>query len=178
MPKLKVLDTSATSGSPVRVHEMIVNGQIKQYTFHVGQYLEMEEEEALKFNKDGFLVKQIDGGEIEKPAAGDDYLKARLKPGETIANFSELSAEALKVRAALLPNGEKLVKMKKDDMVKALLEAAGVTEEDDLLEDDEAAEAVVVRPASLVDTLVPPAQVEPVKPTEPLVVETAAGFGE
>lgn len=46
----------------------------------------------------------------------------KLTPNETIASLDELNAEALKVRAARLPGGDKMVRAKKEDIIAFIVE--------------------------------------------------------
>jgi hypothetical protein len=68
--------------------------------------------------------------------------KLVLRPDETIARLDELSREALVERAKRLPGGDKIARMKREDMLSALLAAnkpdMRVEEEDadDLVEPD------------------------------------------
>jgi hypothetical protein len=68
--------------------------------------------------------------------------KLVLRPDETIARLDELTREGLVERAKRLPGGDKIARMKREDMIAALLSAnkpdSRVEEEDadDLVEPD------------------------------------------
>lgn len=117
---LKVFDTSATSDAPVREHDIMFNGVIEKVKFNYGQPTVLPVEKALKFNKDGFIIKGMDDSHYEKPVQVDNVTQSRLAPGEVVAKLEELTTEALRIRVALKPNGEALAKAKKEELVEFL----------------------------------------------------------
>lgn len=117
---LKVFDTSATSEFPVRVHDTVFNGLIEKVTFNYGNPTVLPVEKALKFNKDGFIIKGMDDTLYEKPVQVDNVTQSRLAPGEVVAKLEELTTEALRLRAAVMPNGETVSKAKKEELVEFL----------------------------------------------------------
>ncbi len=117
---LKVFDTSATSDVPVREHDIMFNGVIEKVKFNYGQPTVLPVEKALKFNKDGFIIKGMDDSPYEKPVQVDNVTQSRLAPGEVVAKLEELTTEALRIRVALKPNGEALAKAKKEELVEFL----------------------------------------------------------
>lgn len=121
---LKVFDTSATSEFPVREHDIVFNGVIEKVRFQYGQPTVLPMEKALKFNKDGFIIKGMDDSPYEKPVQADNVTQSRLAPGEVVAKLEELTTEALRIRVALKPNGEALAKAKKEELVEFLKGAA------------------------------------------------------
>lgn len=133
---LKVFDTSATSDAPVREHDIMFNGVIEKVKFNYGQPTVLPVEKALKFNKDGFIIKGMDDSPYEKPVQVDNVTQSRLAPGEVVAKLEELTTEALRLRAAVMPNGETVAKAKKEELIEFL----------------KGATAVVVAPASPADT--------------------------
>lgn len=117
---LKVFDTSATSEFPVREHDIVFNGVIEKVKFNYGQPTVMPVEKALKFNKDGFIIKGMDDTPYEKPVQVDNVTQSRLAPGEVVAKLEELTTEALRLRAAVMPNGETVAKAKKEELIEFL----------------------------------------------------------
>lgn len=117
---LKVFDTSATSEVPVREHDIVFNGLIEKIKFNYGQPTVLPVEKALKFNKDGFIIKGMDDSPYEKPVQVDNVTQSRLAPGEVVAKLEELTTEALRIRVALKPNGEALSKAKKEELIEFL----------------------------------------------------------
>lgn len=110
-----VYDTSAVTGP--RVHDILFEGQVEQITFEPHKPTKMTRERALKFNKDGFTVKDPSGN-VFKPVVDEDaLLRERLKPDEVIARYDELSADALRARAVVLVGGEKMADATRDELV-------------------------------------------------------------
>jgi hypothetical protein len=186
--QLKVYDSSATAEAPTRVHEIIVNGELEKITFRRGEATVLEESRALKFLQDGFTVMDENDTPYTPPVKADEKVSAQLKPGECIARFEELSLEALKIRAAVLPGGEALAKAKKDDVIAFLVSAQNgpaaasdgdVTGEVEMDEDGLSAEAQAAA-AAAAQNQIPAAPAAPAAPEQtPAPAEPqGAGTGE
>ncbi len=134
--QLLVRDSSATAEAPKREHDVMVNGAIQRVTFEYGKPTPLPYEVAIKFMQDGFTVSNDAGEEMHRPAKTDETVRIRINSDEIVANYSELTVNALIMRAALLPGGEKFVagKDKRDDIVAFLKAAAAPAIE---VEDDE-----------------------------------------
>lgn len=106
-----VLDSTAKDGP--RIHEMLVNGAVRPFVFKPGEALELDAPIALKFLKhDAFWAVNAKGERIaisrrprqpEELGAGERF---RLGENETVANYTELTTDALIHRAVELPGGE------------------------------------------------------------------------
>lgn len=116
-PKAKtilVLDTTATPAGGPRIHEQLVNGQVRQFTFKPGEPLEMPIEVAVKFLRFPAFLRVNEKGEPiaytrqpkqpEELQAGEQI---ELSEHETIARFDEITSKALLQRAMELPGGER-----------------------------------------------------------------------
>lgn len=154
-----VLDITATSESPVRTHELIVDGVLKPFVFHHGKPLALPLPIALKFLKtESFKRTDAAGNVIEfkrRPKQPDELgagEKIRLGDHETIARYDELSSAALLQRAAELPGGEVFAKSgtpDRDGMIefiketKAKLKKANTAKERDVGDDEFVPEAEI-----------------------------------
>ena len=142
-----VLDPISVRAGKKRIHEMMTivqrkNGrQVKQfrpYTFEPGEYTEVPQDVAILFaavaNDDGtgaFDVRTPTGTRLRPAAAADDDGRVALKPGQVVAEVADLTDNALKDRATLLPGGDKLPKtVKRPDLINFVL-AGGEEDEDE-----------------------------------------------
>lgn len=151
-----VIDSSATAEAPLRTHEVMVDGKIVQVHFKHGEDTLLPYHVAMKFNKDGFTVKDADGKTINQPPQTNDTVKSRLRADEIIAKYDELEVSALQMRAVIRPGGEKYVNgpVQKSVLIDFLLGADKLVDADeDLIEDDdeEAQTAPPVMPESLME---------------------------
>lgn len=107
---LHVEDTTALPDHPDRVHEMIVDGRRTAFTFKPGEKKPMPIDLALRFNQSGFIVSDPDTGDVYEPAPAQPAGAAALvlKANEVVARLDELTAEALLIRAKVMPGGEAL----------------------------------------------------------------------
>lgn len=103
---LDVMDTSASSEYPVRKHDMMVDGEIQTVEFHYGKSTRLPYALGARFLQDGFIVSDPDGNHVTAPASGNDVVNNLLGEDEVVANYSELSIEALQVRALSRIGGE------------------------------------------------------------------------
>lgn len=103
---LDVIDTSASSEYPIRKHDMMVDGEIHTVEFHYGKATTLPYALGARFLQDGFKVSDHDGNPVTAPAAGNDVINNLLGEDEVVANYSELSIEALQVRALSRVGGE------------------------------------------------------------------------
>lgn len=102
-----VQDTSATMTAPSRTHEIMMNGQLKSITFKYGEPTPLPFVEAMKFQKEGFIIRNEDGGLVERPPENRLEDVQNYGPDKVVANLSELRRDALYARATTLPGGEK-----------------------------------------------------------------------
>ena len=108
---LKVIDSSLTLEHPKRIHQLIINGEITDIVFNYGEDKFLPESVAMKFAKEGFRIVHPDSeAEVEIPREIPYGAPVQLHPDEVIAKFTELTFEALRTRAVILPGGEKFVK--------------------------------------------------------------------
>lgn len=120
-----VTDTSATSTVPTRVHDVIVDGKTKQITFKYGEPSMLSFAEAMKFQKEGFIVNDEDGLLVQRPSETTVETLSQFGADKVIADLNELTREALYVRAATLPGGEVLkIGSPKDVLVKFIRDSA------------------------------------------------------
>lgn len=113
--KMLVLDTTALPGQPPRVHEQIVEGIVKPFTFEAGKPLPLPPAIAIKFlQHDSFWLVNEKGERLpysrrpKQPEELGAREKFKLADHETIARYDELSTKALFQRVLELPGGEKL----------------------------------------------------------------------
>lgn len=103
----EVIDSSCTNAHPLRVHDTMIDGKVKQVKFQYGEKTWMTFAEAMKFQKDGFEIRDEDGIVIQRaPDTNTDDLM-KLGADKVIANLNELTNEALYARCVALPEGEK-----------------------------------------------------------------------
>jgi hypothetical protein len=143
---LRVIDSAAKMGP--RTHSMPNEPGTREsvYTFpdwqtaidvpihHAMQFAQAPDFEV--YDQDGkpLTMRNLDG------VGGTGKLV--LRPDETIARLDELSREALVDRAKRLPGGDKIARMKREDMIDALLAAqkpdmrVEAEDEDDLVESE------------------------------------------
>lgn len=112
-----VVDTTATDPNRPRIHEYIEGGQVKRLSFKPNEAKELPRLLAATFLKhEGFIRVNAEGDQIEwdgavpkqpsEMGAGEKFV---LKANETIARFSELTAQAIANRAALIPGGPEFI---------------------------------------------------------------------
>lgn len=107
---LKVIDSSVTLDNPKRVHQIILNGEVTDVIFNYGEDKFLPESVAMKFSKEGFrIVHPENDAEVEIPREIPVGAPVQLRPDEVIARYTELSFEALRTRAVILPGGEKFI---------------------------------------------------------------------
>lgn len=102
-----VTDTSATSSNQKRVHDIFVDGKVKQVEFSYARATTMPFAEAMKFQKEGFIVHDEEGLLVPRPSESTVESIAQFGPDKVIADLGELTREALYSRAAVLSGGEK-----------------------------------------------------------------------
>lgn len=100
------------AGTGFRIHEQVVNGQVKAYKFTHGEALPMVRAEAMKFARHAsFTVTDKDGHRIEPrieaPSNNKPFL---LAEDQIVARLSELSNGALLTRVQMEPGGERFEK--------------------------------------------------------------------
>lgn len=101
-----VTDTSATAGNRKRTHDIMIDGEIKSVDFVYNAPTQMPFAEAMKFQKEGFIVKDDAGNVVNRPTEVTLESVAQFGPDKVVAYLSELTREALYARAAILPGGE------------------------------------------------------------------------
>lgn len=114
---LLVRDRSAVRGP--RTHR--VNGT--DYTFKPGDVLEIPHADAMRMlvnGEGGFQVSTLDGVEIELPKAGARPA-VHLRADQTVAQYSELTRDALLARAKRYPGGEKFHKRTAQETIEVFL---------------------------------------------------------
>lgn len=102
--------TSTTGG--FRIHEQLVDGEIRQFKFEHGKPTKMARAPAMKFLSKGFIVKDASGKAIKPLLTEPDGLvgkkpEFKLMFNQTIAELEELNIEALLKRVYQLPNGDR-----------------------------------------------------------------------
>lgn len=121
----EVVDSSCTSQYPSRIHDINIEGKIKQVKFAYGDKTLLPFAEAMKFQRDGFEVLDDKGAAMPRAADTPMEIAVRLAPDQVIARLSELTADALYARAVTLPGGEKFkANTSKDTLIGFLAEAA------------------------------------------------------
>lgn len=107
----KVIDSSLTLDSPKRTHQIIIDGEIVDVVFEYGTDKILPEAVAMKFAKDGFRIVHFEcGTEVYIPHDNPIGAPVKLGDDEVIARYTELTFEAIRTRAVILPGGEKFVK--------------------------------------------------------------------
>ena len=115
-----VLDTTAriTAKNPTgaRIHEIEVKGQLQRLTFKPGVPRLMPRIIAAKFLRhEGFVCVDKNGDTIpwegapKQPDESQAGQKFTLADNQTVANLSELTNEALELRATVLPGGDDFI---------------------------------------------------------------------
>ena len=139
--KYLVRDLCATIGP--RVHELMVDGRPRKFTFPVQDYIEIDPAVAVPLiGNDGFEVKTVDGVTLRPLNAGPELVQ--LRTGQVIADLHELDKAALANRCRAYHGGDKFhpIRSTKNDMIDFLMRAqsaaAGeaVDDEDAELEED------------------------------------------
>ena len=113
--KLRVIDHSATELNPVRVHDVLINGNIFPVTFKYNEATILPFEQGVKFMKDGFTVTEVDGDEVNMPAVPNDSVAVQLGADECVAKYRELNLSSLKLRAAQRADGEAFLDAGEED---------------------------------------------------------------
>lgn len=127
---LQVYDSSATAENPKRIHDLMIEGLITPIAFEYGKPTELPYEIGIKFMKDGFRVcEQGAAVALKPPPVTDETIRYRIAADEVIAKLSELSDEALRLRVAIKPGGEKLLSSDRGELLDFLLGAAKVEAE-------------------------------------------------
>lgn len=107
---LKVIDSSLTLGNQKRIHQIIINNEVTDIVFVYGEDKFLPESVAMKFSKEGFrIVHPEDDSEVSIPREIPFGAPVQLKADEVIARYSELTFDALRTRAVILPGGEKFI---------------------------------------------------------------------
>lgn len=119
-----VLDTTAIAGKGERVHQMMVDGLLKNFTFQPGIPTLLPIEVAIKFLKhDAFRLTDKDGTlqaynrrpkQPDELGAGERF---SVPDHQTVANYTELTNAALQQRVLELPGGEGLPDLKNRQML-------------------------------------------------------------
>lgn len=138
VPNLFVTDTCCQPNPPhnQRTHQHVIGGKLEQFTFQYATRLEMPFEHAMKFlrHSEGFLVEErlLDGDgssyrTYEPPPADLDPHAARgdrivLTETQVIAEYRELTAEAIKIRVMMEVGGERFKNSSKELMIGFLQE--------------------------------------------------------
>lgn len=105
--KVLVIDHSVTELVPERIHQIPVDGEIVEVKFNHDVDTVLPFGLGVKFLKDGFTVKELDGTEeLRLPPVPSDSIAQQLASDECVAKYSELTLEALKLRAAQKAGGE------------------------------------------------------------------------
>ena len=100
-----VIDTNAVLGP--RFHDIIEGAGIKRYALNAHEATEMPMDHALKFLRDPAFIVKDSKGNVLKPLAKKDWATHVPMPdGFVLAEWEELSKEALYVRCKVLPNSE------------------------------------------------------------------------
>jgi len=140
---LKVIDSSLTLNNPKRIHQIITNGELQDVVFVYGEDKFLPESVAMKFSKEGFRIVHIeDDAEIYIPREIPVGAPVQLRPDEVIARYTELTFDALRTRAVILPGGEKFIQdgVQSQDIIDFLIGGEPVIDgEEELgeLEDEE-----------------------------------------
>lgn len=124
--KYYVTDTSATLSNPKRIHEIILNNAIKSVSFQYGAPTELNFIEAMKFQKDGFVIKDEDDTIVRHaPETKLEDMK-NFGPSAVVANLHELRRDALFARAVIIPGGENFNHATAVDTLIAFLESSAI----------------------------------------------------
>lgn len=129
---LAVTDSSATEEVKEREHEIVVGGEIIPVKFKHGEPTILPFEQGVKFMKDGFTVREVDGKDLKLPPVAADNVVQSLKPNECVATYDELTLNALKMRAAQRSGGEIYLdagEEDKDNLINFMLGTAPVEAE-------------------------------------------------
>lgn len=121
----KVQDTSCNSTNRTRVHDIMIDGSIKQVEFIYPNPTVMPFAEAMKFQKEGFVVTDEDGDIVSRPSEMTVETISQFGPDKVLANYEELTKEALYSRIVILPGGENTSPANsKESMISFLKDAA------------------------------------------------------
>ncbi len=113
---LLVIDHSTSEEYKVRKHDILINGSTTTITFTHGEPTILPFAQAAKFrNLEGFTVKKADGSDLPETAVASDSVSSMIGPDECVAKFSELTFEALKLRAAKEKDGEVFLDVKESE---------------------------------------------------------------
>lgn len=134
---LLVTDLSAAPDCPKRTHEVFVDGELHKVDFEQGKDTELPYRVAVKFMQEGFIVKDADGNAFRLPAKTDETVRVQIGMDEVIAKYTELTTEALKIRAATRVGGENFLDEKADrEQIITFLKGAQPIDDEYLLLDD------------------------------------------
>lgn len=122
---IEVVDKSCTSHSRTREHEILMDGDVTHVKFEYGKKMLLPFSVAMKFQKDGFELKDEDGNVFQRTPESTVETIVSFGPEKVVAHITELTQEAVYVRAAMLPGGEKFKPASpKEKMVEFLIESA------------------------------------------------------
>jgi hypothetical protein len=125
-----VMDMNARPGE-TRIHEIIIKeidgGEpiTKMYRLNSETPVEMPMDHALKFLSDKAFVVTSKGGDLIKPVKRRDPSQpvVKLEADEVIAEYSELSRDALWKRAKVLPGSDKIGKASSNETLIEFIKA-------------------------------------------------------
>lgn len=133
-----VIDTTLNEEYPAKEHDVIVDGAVQTIAFRLGKDTILPYKMALKFMKDGFIVRELeDGYDINLPPVAAENVTQQLAHDECVAKYEELTMPALKVRAAQRIGGEIFLEAEdadKKDIVNFLSGAAPITDQEEVAE--------------------------------------------
>ena len=123
-----VTDTTATPRYPKRIHEIVVDGRVREYEFKFGETpTRMPFAHGMKFlHIPSFEVRHLDGTLIPPlpnfDEQGNSGAPPVLRPSQVIAELDELSEESLVRRCNAISGGERMmVENGQDSLVRFLL---------------------------------------------------------
>lgn len=95
-----------------RIHSISVGGVHRNYTFLPDTALKMPLADALQFLRHDFFQVSVDGQRLKRPLDIQDLAKTidpkTLPPDQCVAEYSELTADALLIRCKMQPGGSNL----------------------------------------------------------------------
>lgn len=126
--QMHVIDMTALPGQDDREHQILVDGVARTFKFKAGKPTALPPEIAVKFLKtDTFKLTDEKGtvlpwrGVPRQPDELQAGEKLILKPEEVVANLDELHDDALWLRVAQLPGGEKANREDRDAMISYII---------------------------------------------------------
>lgn len=120
---LNVQDMNCSAQYPVRVHEIIVDGETHRVEMKYSKKTQLPYALAMKFLIDkSFHVTDETGKRIRPTAKTPDGKAMQLEDNQVVAYLDELTQGALAERAAAAPGGEMFKgNSKKDEMIEFLI---------------------------------------------------------